>query len=411
MRTFEYEGKKKKNSKIVKGQVEALNITHAEEQLLEKGIRDIQITEVSPWLQFMYPNKKGLKAGEITLLIEHLETIARNGMPLAPSITHLADDVLRPRSKRILESIQKRLEAGGTLTEALAESGSGLSPAILSLIEVGEQTGNLAAVLAQVSKHYERVNETRNAIRQAAAYPLVLIVVSCLLVSMIYFLAIPQFTVVWETFGGRLPAPTKFILNTSEFLKTLFTPDMVLFWVGFLVVLLLIRLYFGLTLQTRLQYMRIQEWLRYTCPFFSSLYRVAVAERFSRVLGLLIINQSQLPESITLAGVASGSLHMAEAAQNAALMVKNGSRLSEALASMHQFRTSFLWIVGNAEIQGELGRTLLRIADTYEREVERRAAMGIAFAAPAIIVALGIVVGGLVISMFLPLFQLSGLIS
>ena len=129
------------------------------------------------------------------------------------------------------------------------------------------------------------------------------------------------------------------------------------------------------------------------------------------MLGLLIVNEAQLPDSLTLAGVASGSLHMAETAQDAALMVKNGSRLSEALASMQQFRGSFLWIVGNAETQGELGQTLLRLADSYEREVERRAAMGIAFAAPAIIAALGIIVGSLVISVFLPILQLSSLVS
>ena len=410
MRQFEYEGKDK-DGQPVKGQLAGLNSIHVEEQLMGQGVQNIRISEVSPWLQFARPERKGLKADEIVLLSEQLETIARNGMPLAPAITHLAEDVRGRKSRRILQSIQKRLEAGGTLAEALTESGAGLSPAILSLIQVGEQTGNLAAVLVQVSKHYGRVTETRNAIRQAVAYPLVLIVAACLLVSAMYTLVVPQFTEIWGSFGRSLPAPTQFVVSTSKLIQELLAMDMLLFWVGLLIALLLVRLYFGLTLQTRLQYMRFQEWMRYSCPFFGNLYRVANAERFARVLGLLIINQAQVPESLSLAGVASGSLHMTEAAQDAALMVKNGSRLSEALASMHQFRASFLWIVGNAETQGELGQTLLRLADSYEREVERRAAMGIAFAAPAIITAMGILVGGLIITLFLPILQLSSLVS
>lgn len=410
MRQFEYEGKDK-DGQPVKGQLKGRNYIHVEEQLMVQGIRDIRIIEVSPWLQFTHPQRKGLKDNEIVLLSEQMETIARNGMPLAPAVMHLAADVRSRRSKRILQSIQKRLEAGGTLAEALTESGAGLSPAILSLIQVGEQTGNLAAVLAQVSKHYGRVTETRNAIRQAAAYPLILIVAACLLVGAMYTLVVPQFSEVFSSFGRRLPAPTQFVVSTSKLIQELLAPDMLLFWVGLLIALLIVRLYFGLTLQTRLQYMRIQEWLRYRCPFFGSLYRVAVAERFAHVLGLLITNEAQVPESLTLAGVASGSLHMAETAQDAALMVKNGNRLSEALASMQQFRGSFLWIVGNAETQGELGQTLLRLADSYEREVERRAAMGIAFAAPAVIAALGIIVGGLIITLFLPILQLSSLVS
>ena len=178
-------------------------------------------------------------------------------MPLAPAVMHLAGDVQSRRSKRILQSIQKRLEAGGTLAEALTESGAGLSPAILSLIQVGEQTGNLAAVLAQVSKHYGRVTETRNAIRQAAAYPLVLIVAACLLVGAMYTLVVPQFTEIWGSFGRNLPAPTQFVVSTSKLIQGLLAPDMLLFWVGVLIALLLVRLYFGLTLQTRLQYMRM----------------------------------------------------------------------------------------------------------------------------------------------------------
>lgn len=410
MRQFEYEGKDK-GGNPVKGQLAGMNSIHVEEQLMGQGVQGIHIIEVSPWLQFARPHKKGLKDDEIVLFSEQLETIARNGMPLAPAIKHLADDVHSRRSRKILESIRKRLEAGGTLGEALTESGAGLSPAILSLIHVGEQTGNLAAVLAQVTKHYGRVTETRNAIRQAAAYPLVLVVAACLLVSAMYTLVVPQFAAIFGSFGKNLPAPTQFVINTSELVQVLFSPDMLLFWVGILIALLLVRLYFGLTLQTRLQYMRFQEGLRYACPFFGNLYRVAAAERFARVLGLLIINQAQVPESLTLAGVASGSLRMAESAQDAALMVKNGSRLSEALASMQQFRTSFLWIVGNAETQGELGQTLLRLADSYEREVERRAAMGIAFAAPAIIATLGIIIGGLVIALFMPILKLSSLVS
>jgi len=410
MRTFEYEGHDQ-NGQSVKGFLDGLNAAHVEEQLIEQGTRITSVVEAGSWVRFARPGQEGLKPEEIVLLSDQLETIARNGLPLAPSIALLAIDAQSRRVRRILKNVQQTLESGGTLAAALAEGGAGLPSAILSLIRVGEQTGNLPAVLAQVSKHYGRLNDARNAIRQAAAYPVLLIVAACVLLGLMCSVIVPQFAGVYGSFGGRLPLATQILLDMSAAVTQLFSPDMLNIWVYILVFLLLVRLYFGLSLRGQMTYMRLQEWFRYKCPFFGHLYQVAVAERFSRVLGLLITNHALAPESLMLAGVASGSMRMAQSAKKASVLVKNGSRLSEALAAMHEFRASFLWIMSNAENQGDLGHTLLRLADAYEKEVERRANMVVALAAPVIITVIGIVIAAFIISIFMPILQLSSLVS
>ncbi len=408
MPTFEYEGCDQ-NGRSVSGFLDGLNAAQVEEQLIEQGIRTTAIVEQDAWTRFARPGQT-LKPEEIVLLSDQLATMARNGMPLAPSLALLAADARSRRVRRILGEVQKTLESGGTLAEALSRGGAGLPSAVLSLIRAGEQTGNLAAVLAQVSTHYTRLTEARNAIRQAAAYPVFLIVAACLLLVIMSVSIIPEFVSVYGAFGRALPGPTRLVFNLSGMIGALFSHDTLGVWVVLLLVLLGIRLYFGMSARGQSTRLRMQEWFRYRCPFFGPLYEVAVTERFARVLGMLITNQAQAPESLALAGVASGSLRVARAAQNAAVLVKNGSRLSEALAAMQVFRASFLWVVGNAESQGELGHTLLRLADSYEREVGRRAATVVSQAAPAVIVVVGCFFGALVIALLMPVLRLGSLL-
>ena len=407
MPTFEYEGSDQ-NGRSVNGFLDGLNSAQVEEQLLEQGIRAASIVEQGAWARFARPGRT-LKPEEVLLLSDQLAMIARGGMPLAPSIALLAADARSRRVRRILKETGKCLETGGTLAEALGRSGAGLPSAILSLIRAGEQTGNLPGVLAQVSKHYTRLNEARNAIRQAAAYPLFLTVAACLLMGVMSALVLPQFAEVYGAFGRGLPVPTRVVVQLGNLCWVLFSHETLNIWLAVLLLLLAVRLYLGASVRGRTARLQFQEWFRYRCPFFGPLYQAAVTERFARVLGLLITNHTQAPEGLVLAGVASGSLRVARASQSAAVLVNNGSRLSEALAAMQLFRASFLWVVGNAECQGDLGNTLLRLADTYEREVERRAATVVSLAAPAVIVVVGVFFGALVISMLLPVLQLGSL--
>ena len=407
MPTFEFEGCDQ-NGHTVNGFLDGLNAALVEEQLIEQGIRATTIVEQGAWARFARPGQ-GLKPEEMVLLSDQLATIARSGMPLAPSVAMLAMDARSKRVRRILGEVQQVLESGGTLAEALGRGGAALPSAVLSLIRAGEQTGNLPGVLAQVSKHYTRLTEARDAIRQAAAYPAVLVITACLLLGVMSATIIPQFVEVYGAFGRGLPAPTRLVFDLSSLIGTLFSRDLLGVWLAVLLALLGTRLYLGMSVRGQTARLRFQEWFRYRCPFFGPLYQVAVTERFARVLGLLITNHAQAPEGLALAGVASGSLRLARASQNAAVLVNNGSRLSEALATMQVFRASFLWVVGNAETQGELGTALLRLADAYEREVERRAATVVALAAPAVIVVVGVFFGALVISLLEPVLKLSSL--
>ncbi len=408
MPTFEFEGCDQKG-RTISGFLDGLNAAQVEEQLIEQGIRATAIVEQGAWARFARPGHL-LKAEEIVLLSDQLETIARSGMPLAPSLASLAADARSRRVRQILGEIGKVLESGGTLAEALSRSGAGLPSAVLSLIRAGEQTGNLPAVLAQVSKHYTRLTEARNAMRQAAAYPVLLIVAACLLLGVMSVSVVPQFAQVYGSFGRSLPLSTRIVFDLSALVGTLFSRDLLGFWVALLLMLLGIRLYLGMSARGQTTQLRLQEWFRYRCPFFGPLYEAVVTERFARVLGLLITNHAEAPESLALAGVASGSLRVARASQNAAVLVNNGSRLSEALAAMKVFRSGFLWVAGNAESQGELGNTLLRLADTYEREVQRRAAALVSLAAPAVILVVGAVFGALIVSLLMPVLNLTALI-
>jgi type IV pilus assembly protein PilC len=407
MPTFEFEGSDQ-SGRTVSGFLDGQNAAQVEELLIEQGIHATAIVEQGAWARFARPGHV-LKPEEVVLLSDQLETIARSGMPLAPSIAVLAADARSRRVRRILKEIQRILESGGALSEALSRSGAGLPSAVLSLIRAGEQTGNLPAVLAQVSKHYTRITDARNAIRQAAAYPAVLIVAACLLLGVMSVSIIPQFASVYGSFGRSLPVPTRLVFDLSSLIGALFSRDMLRVWVALLLLLLGTRLYLGMSARGQTSHLRMQEWLRYRCPFLGPLYRVAATERFARVLGLLITNHAQAPEGLALAGVASGSLRVAQASQNAAVLVRNGSGLSEALAAMQVFRPSFLWVVGNAESQGELGSALLRLADTYEREVDRRATAVVTLAGPAVIVVVGVIFGTLIISLFMPILSLSSL--
>jgi len=412
MPVFEYSGTDSEG-KTAMGTVEAESAHQASVVLTERGIAISNLVDrEQPAAASVAERLDALTAKDVAFLTEQLLTITHSGLPLSPALKELGKDVRRRRVRRVVKDIQKRLDAGASLEEALNAHPEAFSQVYLSLIRAGERSGNLPGVLSQLVAYANRQVEVRSRLEEVIAYPLFLIIAVVTMLTVFSIVVLPNFEGIFATFGKQLPWPTRAAFAIGHFFRgigklfLLATPQQLLYGgLGLLALWLVVRV--GRTTEWGA---RIADRIKLRLPFFRTIYAASLIERFSRCLGMLLKNQAQAPESIILAAAATGSPSFRGAGMGAALLVSHGERLVSALAGTRRFRRSYLWILGNAEEHGRVPDALLSLAESYEREVTRRTRLLLTMSGPALTVAMGLIIAFVVIAMFLPIFRLGALV-
>jgi len=382
------------------GTMEGSSTRHVAQILQERGLTVNEVRETYP-KRGLLRVVQSLTWDDIEICCQHLHSIAKGGMPLGPPLKHLAEDLRNPRLKPVLERMHQDLENGVSLEEAVERQRGALPRVFPAILRAGEASGNLAGVLQLLVEYAARMVQLKNTLQTVMIYPMLLIFASALVLWFLMVKVVPVYAEIFRDFGTKLPAPTVFWVGVSDGLSAMG-------WEWVLVLGGAVAALYGVRrLLERTQTGRVwSDTILLHLPGIGRTYYLVSAGRFARTLSLLLTSRVPILNSLELAGSVSGSAQIERAAEEAAVGVAGGERLSDALGRTKLFGAHFRWLLSTGEDRGEAETALDSFADACQREVMLRDKMLGLFIAPALIVIMGILIGSIVISLYLPIFSL-----
>ncbi len=386
------------------GTMEAPSARHVTQVLQERGLTVNEVGEVNPKPSLLRA-AHSLTWEDLHLFNEQLRAIVKGGLPLALSLKHLAADLQGSRLKPVLERLHADLERGESFETAMEKQRGAFPHVFLAMVRAGESTGNLAGVLQLMTDYSSRMVVMKNTLQTALVYPVLVLVASLCVLWFLIAQVVPEFEGIFKEFGGRLPAPTAFWIGMSRHLRAEWSTWCVA------VAATLIVLHLARRIIERKESGRAWlDSLKMHLPVVGRTVYLVAMGRFSRTLGMLLASRVPILESLELAASVSGSAQLERAAGEASLSVAGGERIADALSRTRLFSHHFCWLLSASEERGEMEVALESYADACQREVTMRDKMMGLFVVPLLAVVMGLLVGSLVISLYLPIFSLGDMI-
>jgi len=388
---FEWEGKDK-NGKQVRGEMRAGGEAVVSANLRRQGIL------VNKVKKRRMSGGSSIKQKDIAIFTRQIATMMRAGVPLLQSFDIVARGSTNPRVTKLLTDIRSDIETGTSLSSAFRKHPLYFDALYCNLVEAGEAAGILEALLDRLANYQEKTLEIKRKIKSALIYPVAVLVVAFVVVSIILIFVIPAFKEVFSSFGAELPAPTLFVMAMSEiFVK----------WWWLIFGVIGGGVYFFLQSWTRSETMpKTMDRRLLQVPVFGDLVYKSSVARWTRTLSTMFAAGVPLVEALDSVGGASGNAVFAEATEQIQKDVSSGTALTTAMQSTGVFPTMVLQMSAIGEESGALDHMLGKAAEFYEQEVDDAVKGLSSLLEPIIIVVLGTIIGGIVISMYLPIFKL-----
>ncbi len=392
---FEWEGKDR-NGKIVRGEMRAGGEAVISASLRRQGIL---VTKVK---KRRTSGGKSIKQKDIAIFTRQLATMMRAGVPLLQAFDIVARGSPNPRLTKLLTEIRQDVETGTSLSAAFRKHPLYFDALYCNLVEAGEQGGILEALLDRLAIYQEKTVALKGKIKSALTYPIAVLVVAFVVTAVIMIFVIPAFKDVFKSFGADLPAPTLFVMAMSEIFVAYW-------WLIFGVIGG--GLYFFFQSWKRSEKMqKFMDRLLLKIPVFGQLiYKSAVA-RWTRTLATMFAAGVPLVEALDSVGGASGNAVFVEATEKIQRDVSTGASLTTSMQTTGIFPVMVLQMSSIGEESGSLDHMLGKAADFYEEEVDDAVKALSSLMEPIIIVFLGTLIGGIVISMYLPIFKLGAVV-
>lgn len=343
-----------------------------------------------------------LPAKTVAFLLRQLATLIRAGVPILSALDIIARSQEKPEATRLLLQVRTDLQTGAALATALGRHPEQFDELTCTLVAAGEQSGLLDVMLSRIADYQEKMLAIRGKMRSALTYPAAILAVALTVTILMLLYVVPAFESSFSSFGAALPRPTRLIIDGSAALRDY----------GFVVAALLAALAFALVRQWR----RNERWREATdrwqlkMPVLGPLLRRAGLARWSRTLASLYAAGIPLLDTLVPAGDATGNRLFQQASQTLRQKISQGDSLSRALARETGFSPLLVQMVAIGEESGTLDDMLSKVADIYDREVDESVALLGTLMEPLLMVVLGGIIGGLVIAMYLPIFQLGSVL-
>ena len=388
---FEWEGKDR-NGKQVRGELRALGENQVTAALRRQGIVASKVKKRRT------SGGKRIKPKDIAIFTRQLATMMKAGVPLLQAFDIVGRGNPNPNVTKLLNDIRSDVETGTSLSASFRKHPLYFNSLYCNLVEAGEAAGILEELLDRLAEYMEKTEGLKSKIKSALMYPISVIVVAFVVVAVIMIWVIPSFKQVFASFGAELPAPTLMVMAMSEFF--------VEYW----------WLIFGLLFGGG--YFFIQAWRRsekvqafmdrlmLKLPIFGTLVEKSVVARWTRTLSTMFAAGVPLVEALDSVGGAAGNLVYAKATDKIQQEVSTGTSLTTAMGNVQLFPSMVLQMCAIGEESGSIDHMLGKAADFYEAEVDDMVAGLSSLMEPIIIVLLGTIIGGIVVSMYLPIFQL-----
>ena len=392
---FEWEGRDK-NGKIVRGEMRAGGEAVINATLRRQGI---MVTKVR---KRRTSGGRSIKQKDIAIFTRQLATMMKAGVPLLQAFDIVARGAANPRLTKLLTDIRSDVETGTSLSAAFRKHPLHFDALYCNLVEAGEAGGILEALLDRLAIYQEKTMALKSKIKSALMYPIAVIVVAFVVLTVIMIFVIPAFKDVFKSFGADLPAPTLVVIALSEFFVSYWWAVFGLIFGGG---------YFFFESWKRSEKMQMaMDRLLLRIPIFGDLINKSVIARWTRTLSTMFAAGVPLVEALDSVGGASGNAVYAQATEQIQRDVSTGSSLTTSMTATGVFPTMVLQMSAIGEESGSLDHMLGKAAEFYEEEVDEMVKGLSSLMEPFIIVILGVLIGGIVVSMYLPIFKLGAVV-
>ena len=397
---FLWEGTDKRGTKM-KGEQQAKNANMLRAELRRQGITP---KVVKPKGKPLFGGAAGKRVSplDIAVFSRQLATMMKAGVPIVSSMEIIANGNRNPRMTTLVTSVRAEIESGSSLYEALSKHPVQFDELFRNLVRAGESAGVLETVLDTIATYKENIEALKGKIKKAMFYPAMVVAVALIVSSILLIFVVPQFETVFQSFGADLPAFTQLLIDLSEF--------MVSWWWAIVIVLMGMAVAFIMAKNRSLGFQHFLDRLILKIPVIGQIMHNSAIARFARTLGVTFKAGVPLVEALeTVAGACGNSVY-----ETAVLRIRQdvsvGYSVNMAMKQVNLFPHMVVQMTAIGEEAGALDTMLFKVAEFYETEVNNAVDALASLLEPLIMIFLGVVVGGMVIGMYLPIFKLGAVV-
>lgn len=398
MATFRYRVKDTEG-KTLRSTIEAKDYASALSALRKEDFTLVLLKEVTKGSKLT--GKGRVKPDDLVIFSRQLATLVDAGIPMVSGLVTLSEQVTSKEFKEVILRIRSDVETGSSLSEALAKYPKLFSNLFVNMVQAGETSGTLDEILDRMATYLEKSNALARKVRSALVYPAIVTSMALLITSVMVLKVIPSFAEIFQTLSAELPAPTMLLINLSNTIKRYF----IFIVISLVFIASLFKRYIN-TPQGTLNFDR----LKLKLPVFGSLFLKVALARFTSTLALLVKSDVPILTSIDIVARTAGNKVIEKALHLAGQDIRAGETIANALNKHKLFPSLIVRMVQAGETSGQLDKMLAKSSNFYDEQVDATVSGLSSLIEPLIIVFLGVVIGGIVIAMFLPIFQISKLV-
>ncbi|MFA6302954.1 MAG: type II secretion system F family protein [Legionella sp.] len=397
--TFQYTGISKSGSKTI-GDIQARSLALAKAELRKQGIIINKV--VKKRKPFFDKKNRKIKPGDISVFSRQLATMIESGIPLVQSFDIMAKGQSNRKLKDLIEAIKYDIETGLTLSEALKKHPEHFNELFCNLVDAGEKSGSLDVMLDKVATYKEKIETIKKKIKKALTYPMAILVVAILVTAGLLIFVVPQFESLFKSFGADLPAMTKAVVSMSKFFQN--------YWYLIFGTIIAGVFAFIYSKKHSPNFAQNVDRTLLKIPVIGPILIKASIARYARTLSITFAAGLPLVEALKSVAGATGNIIYSKATDQIREEVSTGQQMNIAMDNTHLFPNMVIQMVAIGEESGALEKMLSKVADFYEEEVDNAVDSLSSLLEPIIMCILGVLVGGLVVAMYLPIFKLGSAI-
>ena len=401
MNTYKYSAKDK-NGYTVAGISEGVSETEVADMLHKKELVIVSIEQAKEATKKTEVKNKKVKLDDLVIFSRQLATMIDAGIPLVHSLGILAEQTENHNLKAVVVTVRQDIEAGMSFCDALAKHPAVFSDLFINMAKAGEASGMLDEVLDRLAAYLEKSSALIRKIRSSLVYPAVVVSMAMIITAVLLLKVVPTFKGIFDTLGGQLPLPTRILIGVSDVFRHYFV------WlVGVLIILGFLFNKYISTPKGRFNFDRV----KLKAPVLGALFRKLAVAKFSRTFSTLVKSGVSILNALEIVSKTSGNKVIEESVMNCSKAVRDGEPISRPLSKGGIFPPMVCRMISVGEQTGQLEKMLSKIADFYDEQVDAATSALTSMIEPLVIALLGVVIGGIVISLFLPIFKITELIS
>lgn len=395
---FVWEGTDKKGGKI-KGELTGQSPALVKAQLRKQGINPLKVRKKPASL---FGAGKKIKPMDIALFTRQMATMMKAGVPLLQSFDIIGEGFENPNMRKLIDEVKQEVAAGNSFAASLRKKPQYFDDLYCNLVDSGEQSGALETLLDRIATYKEKTEALKAKIKKAMTYPISVIVVAVIVTAILLIKVVPQFEAVFSGFGAELPAFTQIVVNMSRGLQE--------WWFVFIGAFFVIAISFKEAHKRSEKFRDFLDRTLLKAPIVGDILYKAVVARYARTLATTFAAGVPLVEALDSVSGATGNVVFRNAVQKIRTDVSSGTQLNFSMRTTGIFPSMAIQMTAIGEESGSLDEMLDKVAGYYEEEVDNAVDNLTTLMEPMIMAVLGVLVGGLIVAMYLPIFQLGSVV-